>query len=63
MTWCAICFAGGNKLGKPYLFSISQGSFDEKIWLIIAELALIAITLAIRDNPNCGNQKNEIINS
>ncbi|TRA34967.1 ABC transporter permease, partial [Clostridioides difficile] len=38
----------GKYVGKFFIMSMSQGSFDEKYWLILGSVALIIASLLIK---------------
>ncbi|MDV3427830.1 MAG: hypothetical protein LIR50_12530 [Bacillota bacterium] len=41
-------FGGSEHLGNLYLFSMTQGSFEEKYWLLGAGISLIILTLLMK---------------
>lgn len=47
MLYYVVNFAGGNKLGNFYLFSMAQGSFNEKYWLLSGSILVTVILFVI----------------
>ena len=48
VMYYAICFGGGDRLGKFYLFSMTKGDYAGKVWMFAVGMVMIGAALVVR---------------